>query len=69
MSERNTWAIEDGRGLFGRSGDNINDIHLGGDYRGALSGAACGSRCCDCFGTWTYTDAFFGSRGICNIKA
>ncbi len=64
MSERNTWTIDDGRGLMGQSYDAIAALFSGGDWNHL---SYVGSRCFDGYTTWSVVGADVGSRGRADV--
>ena len=66
LIERNTWSVDDGRGLMGQSNDIITSMFFGGIW---TSGFYSGSRCV-CCGSPSWSDVLtgLGARGCCDIS-
>ena len=70
LSERNTWTIDDGRGLMGRSSDTISSILIGGPWDGATPYGGAnypGSRSISGRPNWFELNPIEGGRGCCNV--
>jgi len=65
LSTRNTWSVDDGRGLMGLSYDNIDVIWLGGDWTGTSYN---GSRSVGGSDAFYLVSNNYTGRGCCDVS-
>ena len=64
-SIKDSWEIDDGRGLMGQSSDKIGNLLEGGSW--GIQNYAAGTRCFNHDGDWSINDVYRGSRGCCDV--